>query len=138
MILKLARLPPGPERMFGNLSVYKDDGKTLIFYCHTLEDIPRDIKVPGKTAIPVGRYEVIVNWSARFKRRMPLLLGVPGFEGVRIHSGTTEADTEGCILVGLGKTELGLLRSRDAFALLFQHIIAGTEGGKLFISIGAV
>jgi hypothetical protein len=122
--------------MFGNLSVYKDDGKTLVYYCHTLEDIPRDIKIPGKTAIPAGRYEVIINWSNRFQRKMPLLLGVPGFEGVRIHSGNTEADTEGCILVGLGKTELGLLRSRDAFALLFQHIIAGTEGGKLFITIG--
>lgn len=137
-MLRLSRLAPGPERMFGTLTMLKDDAKTVIFYCHTLEDIPRDIKIPGKTAIPEGRYEVIVNWSNRFKRRMPLLLGVPGFEGVRIHPGNTEADTDGCILVGLGKTDLGLRQSRDAYSLLFTHIQTATAGAKLFITVAAV
>ena len=82
------------------------------FYCHTLEDVDRDliqtmpladiqqIKVQNNTCIPYGKYDIIINISNRFKRVMPLLLLVPGFEGIRIHNGNTDADTEGCILVG--------------------------------------
>ena len=57
-------------------------------------------KIYGKTAIPCGRYKVIVNLSRKLKRRLPLLLDVPGFEGIRIHGGKNETHTEGCILVG--------------------------------------
>lgn len=71
------------------------------FVCHTLEDIVRNVKIPGETAIPAGIYEITRNMSARFKRELPLLMNVPGFEGVRIHSGNVAADTHGCILPGL-------------------------------------
>jgi hypothetical protein len=86
------------------------------FFCHTLEDKDRDInrnkkleegKVYGQTAIPSGFYNLILYLSNRFKRILPLILNVVGFEGVRIHNGNTKKDTEGCILVGVwdGKTK---------------------------------
>ena len=86
------------------------------FFCHTLEDKDRDSnrnkkleegKIYGQTAIPSGFYNVILNLSNRFKRILPLILNVVGFEGIRIHNGNTKKDTEGCILVGVwdGKTK---------------------------------
>lgn len=71
-----------------------------VFECYTVEDVPKDIKVYGNTGIPKGKYKVIVTMSNRFKKRLPLLLDVPGFEGIRIHSGNSSKDTEGCIIVG--------------------------------------
>lgn len=98
----------------------------------TLEDIARPIKVYGKTCIPKGTYKVIINMSNRFKKLMPLLLNVPGFEGIRIHAGNFSEDTEGCILVGnsRGLTPKGdptVLSSRDSFDKLMLKL-SGYKG----------
>jgi len=71
-----------------------------VFECFTVEDKPRDTKVYGLTGIPKGIYDVIVSMSNRFKKRLPEVLNVPGFKGIRIHAGNSSKDTEGCIIVG--------------------------------------
>lgn len=93
--------------------------------CYTLEDVVRKgPKVPGQTAIPEGTYGVRVTFSNRFKRDLPLLDNVPGFEGVRIHSGNSDVDTEGCLLVGRAKSIDRIYNSRDAFDTLYSKILA--------------
>lgn len=98
---------------------WKRDGYTISrlyvngeLLCNALEDTDRGLsqdmpieeikkrKVYGSTAIPSGSYECAYTYSARFKKNLPLLKDVPGFEGIRIHSGNTAKDTEGCILPG--------------------------------------
>ena len=92
------------------------------FECYTLEDIEREVKIKSETAIPKGTYKVIINQSNRFKKLMPLLLNVPNFEGVRIHSGNTNHDTEGCILVGQTRSKNFIGQSRKTFDKLFKKM----------------
>lgn len=105
--------------------------------CYTLEDTCRSngIKITGKTAIPSGRYELVVTYSDRFKKHMPLLLNVDGFDGVRIHSGNTSEDTEGCILLGMRRGVDVIYDSRKAFDLVFPEIQKRVATGKLYLSI---
>jgi hypothetical protein len=102
-------------------------GKLLIdgwFYCYTLEDTvrPLGVKSWGETAIPAGRYEIRMTYSPHFKAVLPILLDVPGFEGIRIHAGNTEADTEGCILVGHNLDGEYISSSRMALAGLLEKM----------------
>lgn len=108
--------------------------------CYILEDTVRPNaagagKVKGKTAIPPGRYEVIISFSNRFQRMLPLLLDVQNFDGIRIHPGNTAADTEGCLLPGLTAAENLVGESRKAFAGLFAKLRAAAQGEKIFLTI---
>jgi hypothetical protein len=105
------------------------------FECYTLEDKVRPAKIAGKTAIPPGRYELIISFSQRFQRPLPLLLNVPNFEGIRIHSGNTAANTEGCILVGETKSANFVGQSRVAFDRLFEKLKGASETEKIFVEI---
>lgn len=117
MELLLARRDLAASYTIGDLYV---DGA---FECYTLEDPVREgPKVYGQTAIPTGKYEVKLTWSPRFKRELPLLLNVPGFEGIRIHAGNTSKDTEGCILVGQEKSEGRVMFSQAALSPLIVKI----------------
>jgi len=115
--LFLRRLDATAARTIGELFI---DGVRL---CYTLEDAIREgPKVPGQTAIPAGRYEVRVTYSPRFKTVLPLLVDVPGFEGIRFHAGNTAGDTEGCILVGLARDEDRIVQSRLALGALINAL----------------
>jgi hypothetical protein len=115
--------------------------------CFTLEDVVREMpgkpvstwKLAGKTAIPTGAYQVIIDFSNRFQRPMPHVLNVPGFDGVRIHSGNTAADTEGCILLGKQRNGLDdVIESRVAFAEFFPKLQAAiNRGEQVAITIAA-
>jgi hypothetical protein len=129
MILELKRKIFTDDSTIGEISI---DGA---FVCYTLEDKVRDAKIYGITAIPYGKYEVIVSFSNRFKQYMPLLLKVPGFEGVRIHPGNKSADTEGCILVGSSKSLNFIGSSRVTYKSLFAKIKLAAKKEKIFINI---
>lgn len=128
MTILIERTWCGPECTVGTLSI---DG---VAECFTLEDVVRpdptpetpanEAKVYGQTAIPAGTYNVIITPSKRFKRALPLLENVPGFEGIRIHPGNTAENTEGCILVGKVRSTRSVSESRAAFIALFAKINA--------------
>jgi hypothetical protein len=130
MIINLYREKPDDVSMIGELII---DAR---HFCWTIEDIPRQIKIPGKTAISAGKYEITITWSNRFKRRMPLLLNVPNFSGIRIHWGDTSKDTEGCIIVGYTRTADFIGKSRAAFNDLFRLLDKVLKKDKVFIEIG--
>jgi hypothetical protein len=111
--------------------IARKDGYTIgkmyingAYFCDTLEDTDRGLsdsmqvnemlakKRKGITAIPIGKYDVILTFSPKFKRVLPLLLNVKCYEGVRIHHGNTQASTEGCLLVGENKERGKVLNSR--------------------------
>lgn len=146
MELLLKRIARKPTYTIGRLYV---NGTYL---CDTLEDYDRiyfgGSKVPGKTAIPCGRYEVVLNsYSPKFGARepyrslcsgcVPLIADVPNFSGIRIHIGNTESDTDGCPLVGFNKTKGRVDDSRQAFATLMQkHLTpARNKKEKVYITI---
>lgn len=92
------------------------------YFCDTLEDKVRfdGKKVYGKTAITAGKYQLSLTYSPKFKRILPLIDNVPNYSGVRIHAGNTDADTEGCILVGFNKVKGQLINSQVTFMKLFN------------------
>ena len=101
--------------------------------CLTLEDQEREVKIHGETCIPCGTYRVIITMSARFGKELPLLLGVPGFDGIRIHPGNTIQDTSGCVLVGLRSEGAGgcyLCESRNAMGRLLPKIQAALDADE--------
>lgn len=145
MKLKIIRKQFDDQRTIGELLV------NGVHECWTLEDRCADQevtlapyeKIKGKTAIPAGDYLVIVDFSARFQKNMPHVLtlgregklGTPdgvGFTGVRIHSGNTEKDTEGCVLVGDLRESNAILNSGAAYGRLFRKL---EQNGEVELSI---
>ena len=120
--LTLTRIAKQADYTIGRL---EDENGVKI--CDTLEPTWRDykggeLKVPRKSAVPEGTYPVVITKSKKFGKYLPLLVGVPGFEGIRIHSGNTVNDTEGCILVGQNLIKGKVLLSRLTLEKLMRLI----------------
>ena len=128
MKLKLIRTWYADTYTIGKLYI---DG---VYFCDTLEDKNRDVdkngifnngekKVYGKTCIPFGTYKVILSMSSKFKKILPLLLNVPQFDGIRIHSGNTaDKDSSGCILVGINDVKGRISKSTITFNSLMTKL----------------
>ena len=139
MRLTLVRIANRPTYCIGKLYI---DGK---YFCDTLEDVDRGLddsmseeeikklKVKGETAIPTGIYQVTITYSPKYKKNMPLINNVKGYSGIRIHSGNTAKDTEGCLLVGKNKEVGKVLESRVTFNALFKRL--QQTKGKIIIDI---
>lgn len=135
MKLTLARYELTPTRTFGKLEA--EDGHRL---CYTLEDTVREVpgkpveswKVYGKTAIPAGEYRLTLENSQKFGPDTLTVNAVPGFSGVRMHSGNTEEDTEGCPLLGMQVTPSGIMggTSRPAVALVKELVRQAISEGR--------
>lgn len=124
------------RRIFTNESTVGDLHFGHDFFCNTLEDTCRHEKIPGKTAIPAGRYEIVLAHSKRFNRSMPRLLNVPNYEGILMHWGNNAAATDGCILVGLYSPDQPnwISESRKTFARLYAELET-VNAASLWITI---
>lgn len=136
--------------------IARRDGYTIgrmslneIYFCDTLEDTDRGLnstmsvdkilakKIKAQTAIPTGKYDVILTFSPRFKRVLPLLLNVPGYQYIRVHNGNRPDSTEGCLLVGENKVKGQVINSRATLERLMS-VLLECEKRKEKISITIV
>ena len=137
MKLELRRIARRETYTIGRLYI---DG---VYFCDTLEDRDRLLdnnmsveeikkkKIYGKTAIPTGTYKVEITYSPRFKRYLPLICNVKGFDGIRIHEGNSDKDSQGCVLVGINDKVGWVSKSRITMNKLLQKI----KGKELTIKI---
>jgi hypothetical protein len=125
VILTVQRKPSYNGTTLGVLLI---DG---VQFAETLEDTVRnDGKVWGQTAIPAGTYPVTITKSQRFGKMLPLIENVPGFSGIRIHAGSSQFDTEGCILVGQYHVGAELMHSRIAMEALMSKLAPVVARGE--------
>ena len=123
----LKRVSFKPSYTIGALSYSALDSCDKSFICDTLE--------PGKNSnmlIPAGKYKIALTFSNRFKKTLPLLLDVPGFEGIRIHSGNSSKDSSGCILPGINDS-VGWVSNSAIFQDRIINLISSHKDS--FISI---
>lgn len=113
-------LTSNPSRDGATQGVLTVDGVHL---CYTLEDVVRDHKIKGETAIPAGTYRVSLEHSGRFGPDTLTINNVPGFEAIRMHGGNTAADTEGCPLLGLARVGINGVRDCAKAVALVKQLV---------------
>ena len=126
----------------------KEERAVPEWFCNTMEPTARKLtsqmpqtvirrhKIIGKTAIPTGRYRILITRSRRFGRWLPLLLNVKGFEGIRIHAGNKPEDTKGCILLGFNRRKGYVLNSTQCVQQLMRRMTEAMEKGeRVFVEV---
>ncbi len=144
MELTLKRFRQGNNSTLSELYI---DGT---FQCYGLEDTVRDVKIKGRTAIPVGTYKLGINrkggMNTAYKKRFPdmhegmiEIRAIPNFSLVYIHIGNTHDDTEGCLLVGTyfhkSYEDWGVYQSAEAYKQLYRTIIEQVKIGQVILKI---
>lgn len=155
MELTLKRIALRSEYTIGKLYVNGE------YVADTIEDTVRDldkdgkfangeVKIPGKTAIPYGRYEITMkvkspkysnfskySWAKKYDGYLPRLLNVPHFDGVLIHVGNSALDSEACVLVGENKVVGKVINSVNTFRRLMDEYLvpAKKRNEKIVITI---
>ena len=139
MKLELKRIAKKDKYTIGHLYIENK------YFCDTLEDPDRGLtstmslteikskKIKGDTAIPTGTYKITLDVvSPKYSNfskypyvkfcggKMPRLLNIPGYEGVLIHAGNTQKDTEGCLLVGANKVVGKVINSQVTWKNLYE------------------
>lgn len=139
MRITLIRIANRPTYCIGKLYI---DGK---YFCDTIEDTDRGLddkmseeeilkyKIKSETAIPTGIYQITITYSPKYKKNMPLINNVKGYSGIRIHSGNTSKDTEGCLIVGKNKEVGKVLESRVTYNALYKRLVQAKD--KIIIDI---
>lgn len=128
MKIKVDRIYKGESYTIGKMYLNGE------YFCDTLEDAIRPVKIPNETAIPAGTYKVEVTYSPRFKRNLPLLVDVPNYTGIRIHNGSNKDHTSGCILVGFNTAKGKLTNSRKISDQLTEKLKSLSEPIEIEIS----
>ena len=128
MKIKVDRIYKGESYTIGKMYLNGE------YFCDTLEDAIRPVKIPNETAIPAGTYKVEVTYSPRFKRNLPLLVDVPNYTGIRIHNGSNKDHTSGCILVGFNTSKGKLTNSRKTSDQLTEKLKSLSEPIEIEIS----
>ena len=128
MKIKVDRIYKGESYTIGKMYLNGE------YFCDTLEDAIRPVKIPNETAIPAGTYKVEVTYSPRFKRNLPLLVDVPNYTGIRIHNGSNKDHTSGCILVGFNTSKGILSDSRKTSDQLTEKLKSLSEPIEIEIS----
>jgi Family of unknown function (DUF5675) len=125
MKFQLHRTYPKEGYTIGDFFVDNEDGIAPVWLFNILEDKVRPIeeKVFGETAIPAGDYKMIVDYSPKFKKNIPHILNVPGFDGIRIHPGNDAEDTEGCLLPGINDEPGKVHQSTKCFMKLMTLLL---------------
>lgn len=135
----------------GNFNDEYTEGRLFIggaYICDTIEDCDRGLdngmpeevilkkKVYGKTAIPVGRYKVTIDWSNKFQKNLIRILNVKGYDGIRMHSLNEASQSLGCIGVGKKTSDGWIGESRKTYSIIHKIVEeALRQGDRVYLTI---
>jgi len=133
------------RKAFTKISTIGDLYYGGIYQCKILEDswrdpdgsgqLDADEKIYGKTAIPVGVYRVVFDYSTRFKTIMPHVLNVPHFGGIRFHAGNRAVNTLGCLLTGTTHAKDVVVNSKNAYIEFVKKLIIDCQEKKVWLEV---